>query len=68
MQEAIADAKESGAPRLELDCALVEAILAILESRKAQLSELKDRFDGIKVSHPTALDPTRAHLSSLADK
>jgi hypothetical protein len=68
MQEAIADAKERGAQHLELDCTLVEAILGILESRKAQLSELKNRFDGIKVGHPTALNSTRAHLCSPADK
>jgi len=48
LQEAIADTKERGAQQLKFDLAFVEVILTMLESRKTQFNELKNRFDGIK--------------------
>ena len=51
LQEAMVNAREHGIEYLELDVAFVDVIVASLESRKAQLNELKTRFDGIKVSH-----------------
>lgn len=65
LREAITNAEEHGAHQLRLDCAFAEVIIATLEYRKVQFDELKNRFDGIKVSHYIHFLSDHAdHLSS----
>ncbi|KAK0461357.1 uncharacterized protein EV420DRAFT_1640837 [Desarmillaria tabescens] len=48
LQEAMADAKERGAQQLKLDRAFVEAIIKAMNVRRADLFDLKGKFDGVK--------------------
>lgn len=51
LQEALSDAQERGAQQLKLDRGFVEAIVKAMESRKTDLTTLRGKFDGVKVSH-----------------
>jgi hypothetical protein len=50
LQEALSDAKVRGAQQLKLDRAFVEAIVQSVESNIQELSSLRGKFDGVKVS------------------
>ncbi|KAJ7209503.1 signal transducer, partial [Mycena pura] len=56
LQDALADARERGAQQLKLDRAFVEAILGAVESRDAELSNLKGKFDGVKRASKQYID------------
>jgi len=51
LQEALLDANERGAQQLKLDKTFVEAIFSAMEHRNKAYSDLKGKFDGMKVSH-----------------
>lgn len=52
LQESLCDAKDRGAQQLKLDIVFVEAILRNMEQKKAEYSDLKGNFDGVKVFLP----------------
>ncbi|KAG5642442.1 hypothetical protein DXG03_002789 [Asterophora parasitica] len=48
LQEAVADARDRGAQQLKMDRTFIEVILATMEAEKAEHTQLKRKFDGVK--------------------
>lgn len=61
LQEALADAQDRGAQQLKLDRAFVEAIYNSIDSRKAEVDDMRSKFDGMKVRPPLSNAAPRLH-------
>ncbi|EGN99745.1 hypothetical protein SERLA73DRAFT_52418 [Serpula lacrymans var. lacrymans S7.3] len=56
LREALSDASERGAQQLKFDKAFIEAILAVLEQRQQEVTELRNKYDGTKRASQQYID------------